>query len=86
VCRELTKKFEEIVRGGAAEVAARFASPPKGEITLVIGPGEARDADEDAALAAVAELVDAGLPRKRAAELVSSLTGVSRNTLYRGTL
>ena len=41
VCRELTKRFEEVVRGTAAEVAERFAEAPKGEITLVIGPGRA---------------------------------------------
>jgi 16S rRNA (cytidine1402-2'-O)-methyltransferase len=34
VCRELTKLFEEVVRGTAGELAARFAEPPKGEITL----------------------------------------------------
>jgi 16S rRNA (cytidine1402-2'-O)-methyltransferase len=85
VCRELTKAFEEVVRGPASELAERFAAPPKGEITLVLDAGAAR-ADEAAAIAAVAELVEAGLPRKRAAELVASLTGVSRNTLYRGSL
>ena len=42
--------------------------------------------DEAAALAAVAELVDAGVPRRRAAELVAQLTGASRNALYRGSL
>ena len=42
VCRELTKRFEEVVRGTAAELAERFAAPPKGEITLVLGPGAAR--------------------------------------------
>src|SRR3954447_4934397 len=36
VCRELTKKFEEVVRGTAAEVADAFAQAPKGEITLVL--------------------------------------------------
>ena len=36
VCRELTKRFEEVVRGPAGELAARFAAAPKGEITLVI--------------------------------------------------
>src|SRR5206468_1670743 len=41
---------------------------------------------EDEALAAVAELVEAGVPRKRASELVSRLTGVARNRLYRGSL
>jgi 16S rRNA (cytidine1402-2'-O)-methyltransferase len=88
VCRELTKKFEEVVRGSAAAAAARFAAPPRGEITLVLGPpaGAAASADEDAALEAVSELVEAGVPRKRAAELVSRLTGVARNRLYRGSL
>ena len=85
VCRELTKRFEEVVRGTAEELAARFAQPPKGEITLVLGPGaEARGAG--AALEAVGELVAAGLPRRRAADVVSRLTGVSRNELYRRTL
>ena len=39
VCRELTKRFEEVVRGTAFELAERFPEPPKGEITLVLGPG-----------------------------------------------
>jgi 16S rRNA (cytidine1402-2'-O)-methyltransferase len=86
VCRELTKRFEEVARGTAAELAGRFAQPPKGEITLVIGPARAEAPDESSALAAVAELVEAGVPRKRAAEIVSRLTGVARNTLYRGSL
>jgi 16S rRNA (cytidine1402-2'-O)-methyltransferase len=85
VCRELTKKFEEVVRGQAEEVSVRFAHAPKGEITLVIGAGE-REPDEAAALQAVADLVAAGVARKRAAEIVSSLTDVPRNTLYRGSL
>jgi len=88
VCRELTKRFEEVVRGTAAELAERFAEPPKGEITLVVGPaaGTGSEPAEDDALDAVSELVDAGVPRKRAAEIVSRLTGVARNRLYRGSL
>jgi 16S rRNA (cytidine1402-2'-O)-methyltransferase len=85
VCRELTKKFEEVVRGPAAEVAARFAEPPKGEITLVLGPG-GEEHDETGAVEAVAELVSAGVPRRQAADVVSRLTGTSRNELYRRTL
>jgi 16S rRNA (cytidine1402-2'-O)-methyltransferase len=85
VCRELTKRFEEVVRGTAAEVAARFREPPKGEITLVLGARAAR-ADDAQALEAVAELVAAGVPRRRAAEVVARLTGSSRNELYRRTL
>jgi 16S rRNA (cytidine1402-2'-O)-methyltransferase len=90
VCRELTKRFEEIVRGSAAALAERFADPPKGEITLVVGPAASSAASdaaaEDSALAAVAELVEVGVPRKRAAEVVARLTGVARNRLYRGSL
>jgi 16S rRNA (cytidine1402-2'-O)-methyltransferase len=87
VCRELTKRFEEVARGPAAELAARFAGPPKGEITLVLGPGAGPDqGDEDRALAAVAELVAAGVPRRQAAEIVSQLVGISRNWLYRQSL
>jgi 16S rRNA (cytidine1402-2'-O)-methyltransferase len=86
VCRELTKRFEEIVRGPAAEVAERFAEAPKGEVTLVVGPGEGDGADAGAAAEAVAELVGEGVPRRQAAEIVSRLTGVARNELYRRTL
>jgi 16S rRNA (cytidine1402-2'-O)-methyltransferase len=82
VCRELTKRFEEIARGTASELAERFSEPPKGEITLVLGPGVATAVGEPPALEAVAELVAAGVPRKRAAEIVSRLTGVARNRLY----
>jgi 16S rRNA (cytidine1402-2'-O)-methyltransferase len=85
VCRELTKRFEEVVRGRADEVAKRFAEPPKGEITLVLGP-DGRQVDFSDAVAAVAELVAAGLPRRRAADLVARLTGAARNELYRRTL
>jgi 16S rRNA (cytidine1402-2'-O)-methyltransferase len=85
VCRELTKKFEEVVRGSAAELAARFVEAPKGEITLVLGPG-ADERDLDGALEVVAELVAAGVPRRQAADVVSRLTGASRNELYRRTL
>src|SRR5881392_1135384 len=87
VCRELTKRFEEVVRGTAAEVAERFAVPPKGEVTLVLGAGAAPDgAAEDRALAAVTELVAAGVPRRRAAEIVSGLVGIPRNRLYKRSL
>lgn len=87
VCRELTKRFEEVVRGSAAELAERFPAPPKGEITLVIGPSAPHAAHTgDEAAAAVAELVAAGTPRRAAAEVVARLTGASRNELYRSSL
>jgi 16S rRNA (cytidine1402-2'-O)-methyltransferase len=89
VCRELTKRFEEVVRGTTGEVAKRFATAPKGEITLVLGgasPRRGGEEPEERALGAVTELVAAGVPRKRAAEIVSSLAGIPRNRLYKRSL
>ncbi len=88
VCRELTKRFEEVVRGSLAELAERFREPPRGEITLVVGAGAAAGSDVSAedALAAVAELVAAGVGRRQAADLVARLTGQPRNALYRASL
>jgi 16S rRNA (cytidine1402-2'-O)-methyltransferase len=88
VARELTKFYEEVVRGSAEEVAGRFPEPPKGEVVLVLGPWEGAKAalagpsDETGAAEAVAALVAEGVSRRRAAEVVSRLTGVSRNALY----
>jgi 16S rRNA (cytidine1402-2'-O)-methyltransferase len=87
VCRELTKRFEEVVRGPVNEVVERFSGDVKGEITLVLGPAEVgADLDEEAAAAAVTELVAAGSSRRNAADVVSRLTGVARNRLYRRSL
>jgi len=85
VCRELTKRFEEVARGTAAELADRLVEPPKGEITLVIGPGSVVS-DPESARQAVADLVAAGTPRGVAADVVARLSDTSRNDLYRGSL
>ena len=85
VCRELTKRFEEVARGTVSELAERFAGGAKGEITLVLGAGVA-GTDETGALAAVAELLEAGVPRRLAADVVARLAGVPRNRLYRESL
>jgi 16S rRNA (cytidine1402-2'-O)-methyltransferase len=84
VARELTKRHEEIARGSAEELAERFATAPKGEVTVVIAASGAAAADRDAsgAAAVVSALVAEGVSRRRAAELVAGLTGASRNELY----
>jgi len=86
VCRELTKRHEEVVRGTLSELAGRFGEPVRGEVTLVLGGAETPVADEDEAASAVAELVAAGLARRQAADVVARLTGASRNRLYRASL
>jgi 16S rRNA (cytidine1402-2'-O)-methyltransferase len=86
ICRELTKRYEEVTRGTAAELAARFAEPVKGEVTIVIG----RPADQgvmlDDAVLAVRDLVAAGAARRPSADVVARLVGASRNDLYRASL
>jgi 16S rRNA (cytidine1402-2'-O)-methyltransferase len=87
VCRELTKRFEEVVVGRADELAERFAEPPKGEIAIVIGPAEvARRVELADAVSSVGELVAEGLSHRRAVDLVAALAGVPRNELYGASL
>ena len=73
------------MRGSAAEVARRFAGGTRGEIVLVIGPAETgpAEAELEAALDAVERLVEAGARRRAAAQVVSSLTGLPANRLYK---
>src|SRR5918911_2422946 len=53
VCRELTKRHEEVARGAASDLAARFAEAPKGEVTIVVGPGARAPAELDDAVRVV---------------------------------
>lgn len=85
VCRELTKAHEEVVRGAAAELAARYADePPRGEVVLVLGPpAPAQDGGgPPAGLEAVRRLVEAGAKPRVAAQVVAELVGGSANRLY----
>ena len=82
VARELTKHFEEVVRGDLATLARDFAARTvKGEVVVLVGPpGEeaASEIDVDAMLrAALARQA----PGKAVAE-VARLTGADRKALY----
>jgi 16S rRNA (cytidine1402-2'-O)-methyltransferase len=83
VCRELTKVHEEIVRGTASSLAERYAAEdPRGEIVVVVGPAP-ESAEEAPAVDALRRLIEAGAKARPAAAVVSELTGVPANTLYR---
>jgi 16S rRNA (cytidine1402-2'-O)-methyltransferase len=85
VCRELTKAHEEVVRGPAHELAARYAAEsPRGEVALVIGAAPELAKDLGPALDALRRLVESGAKPRPAAAVVAELTGVSANALYRG--
>jgi 16S rRNA (cytidine1402-2'-O)-methyltransferase len=84
VCRELTKVHEEVVRGSASELAARYADePPRGEVVLVVGGAAPPRGLDPAAVDAVRRLVEAGARARPAASVVADLTGGSANELYR---
>jgi 16S rRNA (cytidine1402-2'-O)-methyltransferase len=84
VCRELTKVHEEVVRGTAKALAARYATrPPKGEVALVVGPAPEPAGEVGPAVDAVRRLVEAGAKPRPAAAVVAELTGLSANALYR---
>jgi 16S rRNA (cytidine1402-2'-O)-methyltransferase len=85
VCRELTKLHEEVVRGEAAELAARYAAaPPRGEVVLVIGGAPPVEGADPEAVEAVRRLIAAGARPRTAASVVAELTGSAANELYRG--
>ena len=82
VCRELTKRFEEVSRGTLAELADGFATREvRGEIVVLIDrapPEAASEADVEAALiAAMAEL-----SVKDAAAKVAERFGLARRDVY----
>ena len=84
VCRELTKLHEEIARGPLGELSRRFRDGARGEIVVVIGPAsEAGGTDIGFAVDALRGLVRAGARPRSAASVVSALTGVPANELYR---
>jgi 16S rRNA (cytidine1402-2'-O)-methyltransferase len=84
VARELTKKFEEFRRGTVAELAAYYRdAPPRGEVVILIGPGEAVAADEAALSAAAERLRAEGLSPRDVARRLTEDLGVPRNLAYR---
>jgi 16S rRNA (cytidine1402-2'-O)-methyltransferase len=84
VCRELTKLHEEVVRGRADELAARYAdAEPRGEVVLVVGGAPACAGVDETAVDAVRRLVAAGAKPRAAAGVVSELTGAPANALYK---
>ena len=85
VCRELTKKHEEIVRGSISEVRQQFdRDEPRGEITLVIGGSDlVAEWDEASVREVVSRRISEGMRRSEAARQVAAETGWPRREVYR---
>lgn len=82
VCRELTKLYEEVVRGTLADLAEQFADGTKGEIVIVVAGAPAASADLATAVATVLDLAAGGIRLKEAAADVAAATGLASRELY----
>lgn len=82
MCRELTKKFEEVRRGTLTELAANLANAPvKGEIVLIVdrsrsAPVNVEDVESDMKTALKTHSV------RDAADLVSKMHDMPRRAMY----
>lgn len=86
VCRELTKRFEEVVRGDLLPVAQKYAEggAPKGECVVIIGPPTKTDGESGAGFD-LEKLIATLLPHhgvKGTAQIVADVTGRARKPIY----
>ena len=87
VARELTKKFEQTVRGTFSDLLAYYDrnGQPKGEIVIVVAP----PLEQKAETADIDDMLKKALGTMRvkdAAAFVAELTGVSKKELYQRAL
>ncbi|MBT2230746.1 16S rRNA (cytidine(1402)-2'-O)-methyltransferase [Nonomuraea sp. NEAU-A123] len=84
VCRELTKTYEEVRRGGLGELAAWAAAGVKGEITVVVAGHVMDDTEPDieSLVAEVDRRVADGEQRKVAVADVAKEAGLPKRELY----
>jgi 16S rRNA (cytidine1402-2'-O)-methyltransferase len=84
LCRELTKRYEQVVRGTLAELAGAFSGGARGEVTIVVAGAPAAIATltpEEAADEVVLRERD-GMPRNKAIAAVARERGLARSAVY----
>ena len=82
ICRELTKKFEEVLRGTTVDVRNMLANRSlKGEIVVLIGRGDGEKLDEDDVRDALRSALKT-MRVKDAANTVAGATGMARRDVY----
>ncbi len=82
ICRELTKKFEEVIRGTLTELTAICAARSlKGEIVVLVDRFHSANIKEDDLEGMVRAALD-GQSVRDAAEQVAAMTGLPRRQVY----
>lgn len=82
ISRELTKTYEEVLRGRASELREAAAGGLRGELTLVIAGFRGVAHDPAAHLDEVQRLIDAGMRAKSAAAEVAGRHGLKTREVY----
>jgi len=84
ICRELTKRHEEIWRGTLSDALSEWQDrEPRGEFTLVVeGASEAGPWDETRVRAALSALQAEGIGRSEAARRVARQAGWAKSDVY----
>ncbi len=85
IARELTKKFEEIVRLPLGEASAWIeanAHRQQGEFVLVLGPQAAAESPDDGEAERVLRILLEDHSVSDAARIAARITGASKNVLY----
>jgi 16S rRNA (cytidine1402-2'-O)-methyltransferase len=86
VCRELTKTYEEVRRGGLAELAEWAAEGVRGEITVVLAPAPPVEDDLETLVERVRARVNAGERLKTVVAEIAETSSVSKKALYDASL
>lgn len=90
ICRELTKRYEQYMRGSLCQVRDELAEQgARGEFVILVA-GAAEAADEAAVggdyAALVRELMDQGIDKKEAVRIVAKRCGVPKRSVYQAAL
>ena len=86
-CRELTKKYEQVLRMTVEEAREYYAiTPPKGEFVICLEPvtiaGDDKKYSEDDIDNMAKDLINSGLSTKEASSKIAEITGLNRKELY----
>ncbi|MFC2075049.1 16S rRNA (cytidine(1402)-2'-O)-methyltransferase [Bdellovibrionota bacterium] len=82
ICRELTKKFEEIKRGKISEILKEIPEKLKGEITIAIAPGEKEPISWAEVEEEIKKMLSEGKGVKEIATLIHESTDLSKREVY----
>ena len=83
LAREITKRYEEYLRGNITDIIAHMAATPvKGELVLLFEGSPERNKPVVDEAARLQVLLAEGLPKKEIARMLAKETGKSRNEIY----